>query len=487
MIGLTLTENSLEKNLLLCQNHADQIDIAELRVDLLDEQDILEPIIRFPSVAPVPIILTYRRSRDGGAYTRSERLRIQRLKRLFSGAFAYVDLEEDLQHSGLEQAAADHNIKVIRSFHDMHQVPGDFLKRITRIAEQGEIPKAAVMPTSFADVSRLFSCAKELEKIDRKILIGMGVFGVPTRILYRRCGSMLTFCAGAGTRRGAPGQLTPEQLKTLYRADTISAKTAVYGIIGNPVMHTASPAIHNSGYMKLGIDAVYVPFHVDDIRNFLNFAEANEVRGFSVTIPHKKQILPFLGKVSREVKQIGSCNTVIREKGLWKGINTDYYGFLHPILEDLETGLIRKALVIGAGGADRAVVWGLRNFSAHVGIVNRTHSSAVKLAEETGSRAYSTSELEELREAGDESVQFDLVVQTTSVGMEPDITADPLPSYRFRGDEIAYDLIYTPKVTKFLQRASQAGCRIVYGYEMLYQQGVLQFKSFTGVDYPQQL
>ncbi len=484
MLCLTLTEKSMENNLLQYQKHNKLIDVVELRVDMLEGEIPIDSITRFPYLCEKPVILTCRREKDGGNFRKGERTRYNLLRKLIKGDFAYIDLEEDLGKNELEESVREKGVSIIRSFHDHNSVPGDLFKRMHRIAQQGEIPKAAVTPKSFADVARIFEGRNELRDIKKKILLGMGNFGVPTRILYKLTGSFLSFCSAPGSSQGAPGHLTPELMKNLYKADKVTSKTTIYGIIGNPVMHSASPAIHNPGFHKLGIDSVYVPFQVDSVRSFFSFSEKMGIKGFSVTVPHKQSVLPYLGISSNEVKQIGSCNTVIQTRKLWKGINTDYYGFLHPIQEDLETGSIKKALVIGAGGAARSVVWALRNYGCSVVIVNRTLDSAVKLAAETGSAVMESSGLMTLSYE-DSLAKPDLIVQTTSVGMEPNAGKDPAEKYKFSGDEIVYDLVYKPRMTRILNRASQAGCRIVYGYEMLYAQGMLQFKTFTGREYPQ--
>ncbi|MBL7006093.1 MAG: shikimate dehydrogenase [Spirochaetia bacterium] len=484
MICLTLTEKNMENNLLQYQKYEDLVDVIELRVDMLEGEIPIDTIVRFPVLVEKPVILSCRKEKDGGKFSQGERTRLTLLRKIVKGKFSYIELEEDMGRNELETIIKQNGIEIIRSFYDFTGVPGNIFKRMQKISQQGEIPKAAVTPKSFADTARIFEGETELKNIEKKILLGMGDFGVPTRILYKRTGSLFGFCSAPGSTRGVPGYLTPELMKNLYKADTISHKTAIYGIIGNPVMHTASPAIHNPGFHKLGIDAVYIPFLVDSVRSFFAFSEKIGIKGFSVTIPHKQNVLPYLGVISNEVKQIGSCNTVVQTKKLWKGINTDYYGFLHPIQEDLETGTIKKALVIGAGGAARSVVWALRNYGCSVYIVNRTFETAARLAARTGSAAVPKSELA-LLSLKDSQNKPDLVVQTTSVGMEPTVGQDPSEEYIFNGDEIVYDLIYKPRRTRFINRASQAGCRIVYGYEMLYAQGLLQFKTFTGKEYPQ--
>ena len=391
------------------------------------------------------------------------------------GDFAYVDIEEDVKKSEVEAKAREKGVKIIRSFHDFEGVPEDIYSRIHHLTERGDIAKAAVTPHSIHDVLMLFHVADELKDVP-KIIVGMGEWGVPLRILYARTGSFLTFaCDGEPV---APGQVSARDLKLLYRADRVDDRTAIYGVIGNPVLHTSSPAIHNPGFDAINYNAIYLPFLVDNIRHFFTLAEYLRMRGFSVTIPFKKDVLMYLGNITREVKQIGSCNTVVRVPGMWKGMNTDYYGFLRPILKDIEKGRIRNSLVIGAGGASQAIVWALRNMGVKVTILNRTLSRAESLA------AVNLCEYDTLDNARNYEGQVDLIVQTTSVGLYPDFDANPIEGFRFTGREVVYDIIYKPKMTKLLKVAEEAGCTLHFGEEMLFEQGKLQFELFTGYHYP---
>ena len=474
MICLTLSASTLEGNAELVRANRAYIDIAELRVDLIDEKE-QERASLFPSMVDIPVILTLRRVQDGGRCSLSERHRRQILLSALDGGFAYVDIEEDVKRNEVESAARERGVKIIRSFHDFDGMPEDIYSRIYRLSERGDIAKAAVTPHSISDVLTLFRISDELKGVD-KIIIGMGDWGIPTRILYRRVGSLLTFASASDAV--APGQITARDLKTLYHADEVSDKTAIYGIIGNPVMHSTSPQIHNPGFRAINYDAIYLPFQVDSVRSFFSLAEYLHMHGFSVTIPHKTSVLMFLGNISREVKQIGSCNTVIRVPGMWKGMNTDYYGFLAPILKDIESGRVRSALVIGAGGASKAIVWALRNRGVKVTILNRTLSRAADIA------ALNLCEFDTLENARKYEGQVDMVVQTTSVGLYPDFDLNPIEGFRFTGREIVYDIIYKPRMTKLLSEAQKAGCTLHYGEEMLLEQGKLQFELFTGYHYP---
>ncbi|MCK9548238.1 MAG: type I 3-dehydroquinate dehydratase [Sphaerochaeta sp.] len=486
MLCLTLTGSTLEENRLQIERNRPWISLAELRLDCLTEAEQAKAA-HFPSQVDLPLILTNRRSADGGKATGSERVRLQTLFDASRGNFAYVDIEGDVKKSDLKFKAPDaegridleadlrgRGVKIIRSYHDFEGVPADIYGRISRLANRGDIPKVAVTVQNLMDLIAVFRIESELRAIEEKIVVGMGSWGIPSRILYRRCGSMLSFCSDG---EAAPGQLGPRVMSELYRADRIDEKTHIYAVIGNPVYHTASPRIHNPGFAAIHYNAVYVPFLVDQVRTFFKLAEMLQIRGFSVTVPHKRSVQPYLGRITREVKQVGSCNTVVRIKGMWKGINTDYYGFLAPVVDRISDGSIKSALVVGAGGAARAVAWALHNHGVKLTIVNRSIQAARVLAEQTMA-SYDT-----LEHAPRYQGAVDLVVQTTTVGMESD-DEDPVPTFTFTGREIAYELIYEPRETAFLRRAKAAGCPIVEGTQMLMEQGKLQFEAFSGYHYP---
>lgn len=473
MICLTLNCSTLSECREQVEENRQYIDSCELRLDLLKESE-QRIASSFPSMVDVPVILTLRRKCDGGKCELSEKGRRELLLAALEGNFSYVDIEEDIKKNDVEAKAREKGVKIIRSFHDFEGVPDDIFSRIYRLSERGDIAKAAVTVHSVSDVLKLFRINEELKDVP-KIVIGMGDYGIPTRILYKRIGSMLTFACDNPV---APGQLSAKVLKTIYRADKVNENTGIYGIIGNPVMHSSSPMIHNLGFQGIKYNAIYVPFLVDNIRSFFSLAETLRMRGFSVTIPFKADVLSFLGNITREVKQIGSCNTVVRVPGMWKGMNTDYYGFMAPIAKELDSGMIRNALVIGAGGASQAVVWALRNRNVNVTILNRTLDHAERLAR------LNRCQFDTLSNAASYQGKVDLVVQTTSVGLYPDFDANPIEGFRFTGKEIVYDIIYKPKMTKLLKVAKEAGCRLHYGEEMLKEQAKLQFEAFTGYHYP---
>ena len=478
MICLTLSGPTILDNLKALADNKDYVDVCELRLDLLSHSEVAKAA-DFPSMVDIPVILTLRRVSDGGKCTLQEKARRSLLiDTMKNGGFSYVDIEDDVKKSDVEEAAHSLGMKVIRSYHDFEGVPADIFSRVHSLASRGDVAKIAVTPHNTADVMTLFRINEELKDVP-KIIIGMGEWGVATRILYKKMGSILTF--GSNGKAVAPGMISARELKLLYRADQLNDNTGIYGIVGNPVMHSLSPQIHNPGFHKIHYNAVYVPFLSESIRSFLTLAEMLRMRGFSVTVPFKVDVVKYLGNITREVKQIGSCNTVVRVPNMWKGTNTDYYGFIHPIEKEIDDDRIKSALVIGAGGAAKAIVWALKMRNVKVMIVNRTKSKADELARLYGVGSDSLDNIS--RYEG----KVDLVVQATNMGLHPYEDVNPAENFHFSGKEIAYDIVYKPKYTKFLIAAEKAGCSLKFGWDMLMEQGKLQFESFTGYHYPKDI
>lgn len=485
MLCLTLTGRTLAENSETAARYAPQVDLVELRADFLEEAE-WERLSDFPASVSLPVILTFRLPRDGGRCQISEARRCSLLASALDGAYGFIDLEAltakvplTEERRRLEKRAAELPVRVIRSLHDFSRVPGDLARRLKELGgSPEEIPKAAVTPRSSAELAELLSVYRETAGMD-KILLGMGEWGVATRILAPLLGSLVTFCC-AGSQEAAPGHLDPETMNRRYRVREIGKETAVFGIVGNPVGHSRSPALHNSWLHREGLDAVYVPFLCDDPAALLKTGELLNLRGLSVTVPHKEGILPLLDGSDNAVREIGACNTVVRRDGGWYGTNTDWSGFLAP----LEQGRSLEGLpcvVIGAGGAARSVVYALNRRGARITVLNRTEEKARRLVRELVRPGYGAAyKLEKspapaVREILD---QAELIVQTTSLGMAPYEGQDPLQGYRFHSGQTVYDIIYEPPETLLLQKAAAAGCPVLNGAPMLEAQGALQYRLF---------
>ncbi len=464
MICLTLNGHSMLENEEIFRNSGHLADAFELRADFLDLSDVSEiaKASAFPSITEKPVILTLRRKSDGGNYSAKETERLDVMKKIAEGCFSYVDLENDFYNHQFENSLKERRIRVIRSYHNMECMPENSAELIKDAASCGDIPKLSVRINGIADLERLFRLKDECADIEEKIIVGMGDYGVPSRILYRSTGSFLMYCSKENI---APGMLDAYRMKNLYRADKLSFSTNIYGLIGNPVSQSLSPQIHNGGFEKLNLDAVYIPFTVDSVSDFFSLADYLNINGFSVTAPFKGEVLRFLSEMTSECKSTGACNTVVRTGGKWKGYNTDY-----EASAELFKG--KKAIVIGAGGAAEAVVKSLSDNSTDITVFNRTFSKSKKLADEMGC------EFDNMENLSLYSYKADVVVKAVSTA------EDTATDYRFSGRETVCDLYYKPEMTPFLLRAEKAGCKIITGVDFLKIQGKFQFELFTGLQLP---
>lgn len=482
-VCLVLSGKTWEDNQEAINRYRNSIDLAELRADFLLDED-LKRLDDFPRNTDLPLVLTIRRKSDGGRFAGTEEERKRLYLRGIQGGYKLVDLESDSAYGDVEETCAEKGIRIIRSLHDFQGVPdnlADVLKKLPH--RSGEIPKMAVMPYNTADTLAVFEALRSTRQKER-ILLGMGAWGFPTRVLAGKFSCFLTYCSPEG-KSAAPGHIDPDTLQSIYRFRSVNPGSDVYAVIGNPVMHSRSPWIHNPALTALNLDAVYVPFQVDDVQRFFSYADKLDLKGVSVTVPHKESVKSVLFSFDSSVEAITSCNTVFPRNGNWQGTNSDAPGFVQPLLSVFgKSGLDGiRATVIGAGGTARAAVFALVEKGAEVLIVNRTVERARQLAEQFGC-AYGALN----PKIADSMRSFaDLIVQTTSCGMHPDVDNDPLPFYQFSGDEVVYDVIYTPPETQFLGRARKAGCRTLNGKKMLLEQAFIQFRYFTGREFPPEL
>ncbi|MEW5818386.1 MAG: type I 3-dehydroquinate dehydratase, partial [Spirochaetota bacterium] len=258
-----LTASTLKENLKAISSIGKHLDCAELRADFLDPEEY-RYIRRFPGLLGIPVILTIRRVKEGGKFSGGESERRELLRRGLHGKYSYVDIEEDVEDRLLEETAALRKVKIIRSFHEYNGVPCDLARRMQSLVRKpGEIPKAAVYPRTTGEFLHIITASRELAGFE-KILLGMGPVGFPTRILAAHLGSFLSYCSQP-SRQAAPGLIDPDTLIEVYRFKTIRENTKIFGIIGNPVFHSLSPRIHNTGFKRLNLNAVYLPFQTDNL------------------------------------------------------------------------------------------------------------------------------------------------------------------------------------------------------------------------------
>lgn len=467
MLCLTLTGPTMEKNEQTLKKSGALADVLELRLDCIDckNQSELKMAELFPSLTDKPVILTCRRKSDGGLFTSNEINRFKLIKKVSKGNFSYVDLESDLHKKRFEKSLAERKIVIIKSYHNTAETPSDFIGIFKRLCTCNCIPKLSVKINKTDDLIALYKFSQTIPKDQKHILIGMGNFGVPSRILYKKFGSFLTYCSD---REIAPGMLNIKDMKNLYRADKVTDKTDIFAVIGNPVLHSKSPSIHNSAFRKIGFDGVYIPCETDDCRKFITFAELVGLNGFSVTAPFKTEIIPYLGIVSDECKKTGACNTVVRAHNTWKGLNTDYMA-CEKLFSDAKK---KNVIVLGAGGAARALVSFFVSKKSYVTVFNRTEERAQATASCFGCKYDSIANLKNY------SKKADIVIRAVSTN------TDNAKALKFEGSETVCDLYYKPEMTSFLKRAQKEGCRIITGLDFLLEQAKFQFKAFTGTPFP---
>jgi len=300
----------------------------------------------------------------------------------------------------------------------------------------------------------------------------------------------VTFASIDDESTTAPGQLTIEQLKKLYRYDSINADTELFGVIADPVGHSLSPAIHNACFADNGMNKLYLPLLVEGgqvgFDKFLNNILSREwlnFKGFSVTIPHKQNALNFVkakdGFVEPLADKIGAVNTlIVGSDGKLAAYNTDYAAALDSITSTM--GITRADLkdlpvaIIGAGGVSRAIVAGLSDVGAKIRIYNRTVAKAERLAAEFNCDFSPLKDLAKLNAK--------LVINCTSIGMHPKTDATPLPQKCIKKDMVVFDTVYNPAETLLLRQAKEAGAKTIDGLSMFVNQGLAQFKLFTGQD-----
>ena len=255
----------------------------------------------------------------------------------------------------------------------------------------------------------------------------------------------------------------------------IDQKTELFGVVGNPIGHSLSPTMHNAAFSARGKNAVYVAFDTGDIDGCIRGIRALGIRGVSVTIPHKSAVIPLLDEVDGLARRIGAVNTVVNDQGRLVGYNTDAKGALKALKEKIELPG-KTCLIIGAGGAARAIGFILRDHGAHLSVSNRSAGRGENLALSLGCPFVP------LKEA--KGIQADLLIQTTPVGMYPHEDQCIIPHDVLKQGMVVMDIIYNPPETRLLKMAKARGCLAIDGLGMFIHQGAEQFRIWTGLEAP---
>ena len=444
-----------------CEHATEWADIVELRLDCLEPHAVSAAISDLSSFPP-PLILTFRPTEQGGYrdLTREERLTFWQTHAI-RGDAVWWDVEGDV----VRDLSPDWS-RTIVSHHDFSGVPSDLEKIYERLAQTpARVIKIAVQANEIVDCIPMFELIDRARSSGRDVIaIAMGNAGIAIRILGPSRGGFLTYGSLDEDSATAPGQVNARKLRSLYNIDAIDKETMVCGLVGQPVMHSVSPHIHNAAFKHEGVNGVYLPFEVSDVQSFVkrmvhpHTRDLNwNVRGLSITAPHKQTVMECLDWIEPDAKEIGAVNTVVVEKDRLLGYNTDAAGFVDPLLKRIGSLEGKHVAIMGAGGAARAAIWGLKREGANVTLFVRDVSKV----------NFPCKPL-----AGASFREYDVVVNATPVA--------PATREQLYGARLVYDLVYNPIETKLLYDAREAGCETLGGLEMLVAQARIQFELWTG-------
>ena len=477
-VCLALSGDTVEDMLGTAESMARENPLLEFRLDYLKQPlAALPKLHRFLETHQyVTAIGTCRRIDNGGKFKGSLASQLDLLTKAHAAGCQIVDLEIQSALKSKPEAIARLRSRagLILSFHDfratrnldetlgkMLKIPADFYKVVTTAATLSD--NVAMM--------------KFLQKQSAKhALIGlcMGEQGIISRVLNVRAGSAFTFGAVSADLKTAPGQVTTQDLRSIYRIDQVDTATRVYGVAGDPIEHSLSPVIMNTALRRENVNGVYLPLHAKTLKDLIHCVREIPLHGLSITMPYKQAILPYLDNTDAHTSKIGACNTVVRgQEGKLYGFNTDVAGVVRPLEQRLSIENA-KVLVLGAGGAARAAVFGLKERGAEVWILNRTSAKAQKLARQAKAHTIKRADLRK--------IAFDVIINATPVGMGNTLDC-PLKDQEIQA-RVVFDMVYDPVETHLLQVARAKGIAVIPGVEMFVQQAARQFEIWTGKPAP---
>jgi 3-dehydroquinate dehydratase / shikimate dehydrogenase len=453
----------------------------EFRLDSVDNPArAVAPIAEFLAAhREVAAIATCRRQAFGGGFSGSLHQELNILKAAAQAGFALIDLEiesaEECSTSEFE-ALRDLETDLLISFHDFKSAidPEAVFARIQRFTP--DFIKIVSTAHTLTDSLKLLKWIGHRSAEAQVVGISMGEAGIPSRILSLRAGSAFTFASASEGSETAPGQMTTRALKDLYRVDQLDQATRIYGVAGNPVSHSLSPLMQNSAFHRERVNSVYLPLKTESVDDLLTLARQLPLSGLSVTMPLKQLVLPHLANSDPLTAKLGACNTIrMGADGKLYGFNTDVAGIIRPLEKRLNLKGAR-VLILGAGGAARAAVYGLVEKGAQVAVWSRKEAAAKELATSAGATTVTTQQIAE--------TPFDVLINATPCGMTGNAHPLPIENNAWKA-RLVFDLVYNPLDTPLLQAARARGIATIQGYEMFVHQGARQFELWTGKPAPE--
>ncbi len=450
----------------------------EFRLDYLTQPAAALPKLKhFLDVHPeATVVATCRRAVNGGKFKGSVAAQVELLTNAASAGFQLVDLEFQSAEAMkvADVAKLRDRVGIILSFHDFKATK----KLEEQFAEMREYPadfyKIVSTATSLHDNVVMMKFLEAHSAKHDMVGLCMGEQGIISRVLGVRAGSIFTFAAATRGEETAPGQVTASELRDTYRIEMVDAATQVYGVAGDPVSHSLSPIMMNAAFRRETVNAVYLALHAKSLKDLMACVQDIPIRGLSITMPYKEDIVEALSNSDPLTRLIGACNTVVRSQdGKLYGFNTDVAGVIVPLEQRLSLAGAR-VLIVGAGGVARAAAFGLKAKGAEVFIVNRTPEKAQSLAR--------AAKVKSIKRADLVKQEFDVIINATPVGMGNN-RQSPLEEKELNAKYL-FDLVYVPAETKLAAMARAKGMQVIPGLEMFVQQGARQFEIWTGKPAP---
>lgn len=427
----------------------------------------------------VTAIATCRRKAHGGEFDGPLAAELEILTRAAQAGCQIIDLEvesaEEAKSAQLSKLRAC-GAALLVSFHDFSRTKG--LEQVADRIETFKPDYVKVVSTarSLTDNLAVLRLIEDRSLASNVVGIAMGEEGLVSRVLGPRAGAAFTFASCSEGSETAPGQVSAAALRDLYRLEHLDQATRVFGVAGNPISHSLSPLLHNTAFRREIVNAILLPLKTRTVQDLLTLALELPLAGCAVTMPLKTEVLPHLANMDPLTARIGACNTLrMGADGKLYGFNTDVAGVVRPLERRLRLKGAR-VVVLGAGGAARAAVFGLVDQGAEVLVVNRTHEHAVSLARQAKAKSLKHELLAKQK--------FDVIINATPCGMAGTKQAMPISENELNAS-VVFDMVYSPVETPLLKLAKSRGIPAISGIEMFVQQGARQFEIWTGKPAPE--
>jgi 3-dehydroquinate dehydratase/shikimate dehydrogenase len=452
----------------------------EFRLDSLPKPAAVMPYLKqfLSEHRDVTAIATCRRKAYGGSFDGPLVAELELLTKAVQCGCQIIDLELESAEEcrSVQLAKLRTGTALIISYHDFTRTKS-LEQAANRIeAFRPDFVKVVSTARTLADNLTVLRLIEDRSLASQIVGIAMGEEGIVSRLLGPRAGAAFTFASFSDGTETAPGQVTAESMRDLYRLEHLDQATRIFGVAGNPIAHSLSPLLHNAAFRRENVNAVLLPLKVKSLQDLLALVMELPLAGVAITMPLKTEVLPHLANMDPLTARIGACNTLrTGADGKLYGFNTDVAAVVRPLERRLRLKDARVA-VLGAGGAARAAVFGLVAQGAEVFVVNRTHEHAVTLARHAKAKSLKHELLAKQR--------FDVLINTTPCGMAGVKPAMPISESELNAG-VVFDMVYSPLETSFLKLAKSRGIPIITGLEMFMQQGARQFEIWTGKPAPE--